>query len=71
VEDHARALFAILGEGRVGECYNVGGNAERTILDAVMAICLLLDQMLPGSVHRPHGQLITLVKLTLIARAAS
>jgi dTDP-glucose 4,6-dehydratase len=44
-----------LGEGRVGECFNVGGNAERTNLDAVKAICLLLDEMLPGSVHRPHG----------------
>ena len=54
VEDHARALFTILSEGRVGECYNVGGNAERTNLDVVTSICRLLDEMLPGSAHRPH-----------------
>jgi dTDP-glucose 4,6-dehydratase len=61
VEDHARALFAILDEGRVGECYNVGGNAERTNLDVVTGICRLLDEMLSGSAHRPHTQLITFV----------
>src|SRR5215475_1647532 len=46
VDDHARALFGILNEGTVGECYNVGGDAERTNLDAVTAICRLLDEML-------------------------
>src|SRR6202030_2397578 len=61
VEDHARALFTILSEGRVGECYNIGGNAERTNLDVVTSICRLLDEMLPGSPHRPHEQLITFV----------
>jgi dTDP-glucose 4,6-dehydratase len=61
VEDHARALFKILSEGKVGECYNVGGDAERTNLDVVMSICRLLDDMLPGSAHRPHEQLITFV----------
>jgi dTDP-glucose 4,6-dehydratase len=61
VEDHARALFAILSEGRVGESYNVGGSAERTNLDVVTAICRLLDEMLPGSTNRPHEQLISFV----------
>jgi len=61
VEDHARALFTILSRGKIGECYNVGGNAERTNLDVVTSICRLLDEMLPGSAHRPHEQLITLV----------
>jgi dTDP-glucose 4,6-dehydratase len=61
VEDHARALFAIVSEGRAGECYNVCGNAERTNLDVVTAICRLLDEMLLGSQHRPHEQLITFV----------
>jgi len=61
VEDHARALFTILSEGNVGECYNVGGDAERTNLDVVTSICRLLDEMLPGSAHRPHEQLITFV----------
>jgi dTDP-glucose 4,6-dehydratase len=45
----------------VGECYNVGGNAERTNLEVVTSICGFLDEMLPGSVHRPHEQLISFV----------
>lgn len=61
VEDHARALFTILGEGRVGESYNVGGNAERANLDVVTSICRLLDEMLPASANRPHERLITFV----------
>jgi dTDP-glucose 4,6-dehydratase len=61
VEDHARALFTILNQARVGESYNVGGNAERSNLDVVQSICRLLDEMLPGSPHWPHQQLITFV----------
>ncbi len=61
VEDHARALFLILSEGRAGESYNVGGNAERTNLDVAQSICRLLDEMLPESPHRPHSDLITFV----------
>src|SRR5215468_357865 len=61
VEDHARALFLILSEGRTGESYNVGGDAERTNLDVVESICSLLDEMLPESPHQPHRRLITFV----------
>jgi dTDP-glucose 4,6-dehydratase len=61
VEDHARALFTVLTEGRVGESYNVGGDAERTNLDVVTWICRLLDEMLPASPYRPHESLITFV----------
>jgi dTDP-glucose 4,6-dehydratase len=61
VEDHARALFAILRRGQSGESYNIGGNAERTNLDVVQSICRLLDEMLPGSLYRPHRRLISFV----------
>jgi dTDP-glucose 4,6-dehydratase len=61
VDDHARGLFTILTEGRAGESYNLGGDAERTNLDVVTAICGLLDEMLPNSAHRPHQRLITFV----------
>ena len=61
VEDHARALNAILTGGRPGESYNVGGDGERTNLEVVTAICELLDEMLPNSPYRPHGGLITFV----------
>ena len=61
VEDHARALFLILSEGKVGESYNVGGNAERTNLDVVKSICGLLDELLPASASKVSERLITFV----------
>jgi dTDP-glucose 4,6-dehydratase len=61
VEDHARALFTILTEGRVGESYNVGGNAERPNLEVVTSICRLLDEMLPAASDRRYERLITFV----------
>jgi dTDP-glucose 4,6-dehydratase len=61
VEDHARALFAILTEGKVAQSYNIGGSSERTNFEVVTSICRLLDEMLPASPHRPHERLITFV----------
>ena len=61
VEDHARALHAVLTGGKPGESYNIGGDGERTNLDIVTAICALLDELAPASPHRPHAALITFV----------
>jgi len=61
VEDHARALEAVLRRGRPGEVYNIGGNAEKRNIDIVRMVCALLDEMLPQSVHRPHSRLIEFV----------
>jgi dTDP-glucose 4,6-dehydratase len=61
VEDHARALHAVLTGGRPGESYNIGGDGERTNLQVVTAICDLLDELLPRSSHRPHTRLIAFV----------
>jgi dTDP-glucose 4,6-dehydratase len=61
VDDHAAALALILTRGRVGERYNVGGNAERTNITVVTEICRVLDELLPRSPHRPHEKLITFV----------
>ncbi len=44
VEDHCRALLRVLEDGRVGRTYNIGGNAERSNLEVVEAICDLLDE---------------------------
>ncbi len=49
VEDHARALYQVLTEGRVGETYNIGGDEERTNLEVVKTICGILDKELPGN----------------------
>jgi len=45
VEDHAEALLLILGKGRLGESYNVGGGAERTNLAVVETICDIVDRL--------------------------
>lgn len=47
VEDHARALVAVLTRGRVGETYNVGGDSEMRNLDVVGMICDLVDELCP------------------------
>jgi dTDP-glucose 4,6-dehydratase len=59
VEDHARALWTIAREGRVGEKYNVGGRNERTNLQVVHAVCAALDAIYPD--RAPHSQLIKFV----------
>lgn len=47
VEDHAEALLTILERGRIGEIYNVGGDAECSNLDLVEQLCAELDRQLP------------------------
>ncbi|MEM9146916.1 MAG: dTDP-glucose 4,6-dehydratase [Pseudomonadota bacterium] len=59
VEDHARALRAVLARGARCESYCVGGDAERTNLAVVRAICAALDQQRPEGA--PHDRLITFV----------
>jgi dTDP-glucose 4,6-dehydratase len=44
VEDHARALVAILRAGRVGECYNIGAGNERRNIEIARLICDILDE---------------------------
>jgi dTDP-glucose 4,6-dehydratase len=61
VEDHARALWQVLHEGKVGEFYNIGAGNELTNLQVVRAICALLDELIPGSGFRPHANLIAFV----------
>ena len=59
VEDHARALDAIVERGRVGETYNVGGRNERRNIDVVRRICEVLDRLSPAD--RPREELIEFV----------
>lgn len=61
VEDHCRAIERVVTAGHIGEVYNIGGHNEKTNLDVVHTICDLLDELLPGSPHRPHRQLINFV----------
>ena len=62
VTDHCAAIRRVLEDGRVGETYNVGGDAERTNLVVVKTICALLDQRRPLADGRARESLITYVK---------
>lgn len=62
VGDHCAAIQRVLEDGRIGETYNVGGNAERENLTVVKTICALLDERRPLSGSRKRESLITFVK---------
>ena len=47
VEDHVAALQRVLEHGRVGETYNIGGDAEQTNLEIVRHICRIIDTVRP------------------------
>ena len=59
VEDHARALGAILRKGIPGETYNVGGRNEHRNIDVAMQICSWMDRLRPIEVS--HDSLISFV----------
>jgi dTDP-glucose 4,6-dehydratase len=63
VEDHARALYTVLTEGKIGETYNIGGHNEKRNIDVVEAICNLLEELAPekSSGSRHYSDLITFV----------
>lgn len=60
VEDHCRAIWAVLQGGRLGETYNIGGAAEKMNIEVVDAICALLDELRPDPAG-PHARLKTFV----------
>lgn len=59
VDDHAKALFTIMTKGRIGEKYNVGGRNERTNLEVVERICMILDELRPK--NSPYKEQIKFV----------
>ncbi len=61
VTDHCEAIRTVLAKGRVGETYNVGGNAEKRNIEVVKAICALLDQRRPRDDGRPRESQISFV----------
>ena len=52
VEDHARALYKVVTEGKAGETYNIGGHNEKQNIEVVLAICCLLEELAP---NKPEG----------------
>ncbi len=45
VEDHARAIWAILSQGKKGEVYNIGGGNEMKNLDLLQLILNVVEEM--------------------------
>lgn len=62
VGDHCSAITRVLAAGRVGETYNVGGNAERENIAVVKGICTLLDRRQPRPDGVSYSHQITFVK---------
>lgn len=61
VEDHARALYLVATQGKVGETYNIGGHNEKQNIEVVRQVCGLLDLLKPRSSGQ-YNQLITYVE---------
>ncbi len=61
VGDHCAAIRAVLERGRVGETYNVGGDAEKQNIEVVRTICALLDARRPRADGKPRADQITYV----------
>jgi dTDP-glucose 4,6-dehydratase len=61
VGDHCAAIRAVLAGGRVGEVYNIGGNAEMRNLDVVRTLCATLDAARPRA-SGSYADLVTFVK---------
>ena len=57
VDDHVRALFLVVTQGKVGETYNIGGTNEQSNLEVVHQICDLLEELVPthGQAHGVNG----------------
>lgn len=60
VEDHARALYKVVTEGKPGETYNIGGHNEKQNIEVVQAICDILQELRPQ--ENSYRALITHVK---------
>ncbi|SKA20519.1 dTDP-glucose 4,6-dehydratase [Novilysobacter spongiicola] len=62
VKDHCSAIRRVLEAGRLGETYNIGGNAERENIVVVETICRLLDERRPREDGQPRASQITFVR---------
>jgi len=61
VEDHCRAIRAVLAGGTPGEVYAIGGDCERTNLEIVQTIATIVDRRRPGLPHAPCTSLVRFV----------
>lgn len=59
VDDHAEALLLVLGKGRLGETYCIGGDGTKRNIELIKILCAHLDRMAPA--NTPHAEKITFV----------
>ena len=59
VKDHCEAIRQVLAKGSVGECYNIGGNSEKSNIEVIREICAILSELKPGG---GYESLITYIK---------
>jgi dTDP-glucose 4,6-dehydratase len=61
VTDHCEAIHLILGSGRPGETYNIGGGDQPANLTIVETICDMLDELQTTAQSVSHHELIRFV----------
>ncbi len=61
VDDHCRAIEAVITRGKAGETYNIGGNCEMQNIQIVHQICDHLDELQPSSTLGSYRELIQYV----------
>jgi len=61
VKDHCSAIREILKHGQIGETYNVGGRNEKTNLEVVEILCMILDELKPKLDGKSYRDQIILV----------
>jgi len=62
VVDHCKGIETVLGNGKIGETYNLGGWNEKTNLEVVHTLCNLLDELKPCDDAKSYKEQITFVK---------
>jgi dTDP-glucose 4,6-dehydratase len=62
VSDHCSAIRTVLGGGRVGETYNIGGHNELPNIQVVHTLCALLDERAPRADGASYAAQITHVR---------
>ena len=62
VKDHCSAVRRVLESGRAGKVYNDGGWNEKSYIDLVNIVCVLLDELQPHPDGKNYREQITYVK---------
>jgi dTDP-glucose 4,6-dehydratase len=57
VEDHCRAIWAVIERGELNSTYNIGGNNEQRNIDVVQQICRLVAE----ETQTPEAELLKLI----------